>query len=101
MAYARIWMFRPTEGGEKAFAEAYSANGPWSQLFARAEGFEGVSLLRPADAGGWWMTVDRWRSEDDFRAFERDSAQAYRELDRALGDVAGEERFLGAFEDAG
>jgi hypothetical protein len=55
--------------------------------------------LRPSGADGWWLTVDRWEKEADFEAFQRDFGDAYRALDAELEGVAGEEVFVGAFEE--
>jgi heme-degrading monooxygenase HmoA len=99
MAHHRLWQFRPRPGGERAFAEAYAKHGTWSELFARAEGFVETRLLRPADEGGWWLTIDSWDSLAAFERFQRDYGEEYRALDVALEAVAGDERFVGAFED--
>ena len=98
MTHVRVWTFRPTPGRED-FAEAYGPCGAWAQLFAEASGFLGTSLLQPSEAGGWWMTIDRWASGPDFDAFQRDFAGRYRALDAELEGVAGEEMFIGAFEE--
>jgi len=99
MAYLRIWKFRPPTGREEEFAAAYSPDGDWARLFSIADGFIETQLLRPAQPGGWWMTVDRWRSEQAFEAFEAERGDDYRRLDAELEGCAGEEVFVGAFED--
>ena len=98
MTHHRIWKFRPPEGREQEFAIAYDSNGLWAALFSRAKGYRGTSLLRPAEPGGWWVTVDRWDSISDFEAFGHDFGEEYRALDSELEGVAGEEEFVGAFE---
>ena len=50
--------------------------------------------------GGWWLTIDRWETEAHFQAFEdefrcRSTAGSIEELE----GVAGEEVFVGAFEE--
>jgi hypothetical protein len=99
MTHVRAWKFRPPAGGEQDFAEAYGANGVWAELFGRAAGFCGTALLAPHERGGWWLTLDRWTNAADFEAFERDFATEYRDLDLQLETVAGEEQFVGAFEE--
>ena len=98
MTHSRLWKFRPPEGGEQAFEDAYSAAGRWSDLFRRADGYLGTILLKPAKPGGWWLTIDRWRSATDFEAFGKTWGDEYRALDTQLEGVAGEEQFVGAFE---
>jgi hypothetical protein len=99
MTHVRVWKFRPTERRESEFAEAYSGDGAWACLFGKAAGFLGTSLLRPTEAGGWWLTLDRWASVADFDAFHRDFGEEYRELDVQLEGVAGDEEFVGTFKE--
>jgi heme-degrading monooxygenase HmoA len=99
MTHVRVWKFRPTEGRECEFAEAYSGDGVWTSLFGKTAGFLGTSLLRPTEDGGWWLTLDRWASVADFEAFQRDFGEEYRSLDVKLEGVAGDEKFVGAFEE--
>ncbi|MEO5971998.1 MAG: antibiotic biosynthesis monooxygenase [Sphingomicrobium sp.] len=100
MAHHRVWQFRPPAGSEEAFAAAYAGDGPWAKLFARDPGFVATRLLRPAAPGGWWLTIDSWASVDSFARFQADHGEAYRALDRELDGVAGDEGFIGVFEDA-
>jgi heme-degrading monooxygenase HmoA len=101
MTHVRVWRFRPPEGREQEFAEAYSGDGSWAQLFARATGYRGTQLLRPVEKGGWWLTIDRWDTTADFEAIGHDFGEEYRALDAELEGVAGEEEFVGAFEEDG
>jgi heme-degrading monooxygenase HmoA len=98
MTHLRIWKFRPPPGREQEFATAYDTNGDWARLFSRAKGYRGTELLRPIEASGWWMTIDRWDSKADFKAFHDNFGEDYRTLDSELEGVAGEEEFVGAFE---
>jgi heme-degrading monooxygenase HmoA len=99
--HVRVWKFRPPQGREQEFDAAYSGEGRWTALFRRAHGYQSTSLLRPIERGGWWLTIDRWNSNADFEAFGRDFGEEYRALDAELEGVAGEEEFVGAFEDDG
>ena len=81
------------------FADAYSDTGGWARLFRNAPGFQGTNLLGPAETGGWWLTIDRWDSAANFEAFTEVFGEQYRALDAELEGVAGEEQFVGAFED--
>ena len=99
MSHVRIWKFRPPPGGEQQFAHVYGSAGPWAELFNKARGYVGTTLLRPCESGGWWLTIDRWQSTDDFQAFTLDFGEQYSFLDAELEGVAGEEVFVGAFEE--
>jgi heme-degrading monooxygenase HmoA len=98
MAHMRVWKFRPPTNREEEFAAAYSADGAWAELFRTADGFLGTDLLRPAEPGGWWATIDRWQSEAAFSAFQAKQGAEYRRLDAELEGCAGKEEFVGAFE---
>ena len=99
MTHARVWKFRPPAGREPEFERAYSGTGNWAQLFEQARGYRGTTLLRPCEIGGWWLTIDRWETEADFHAFQDEFGVQYRGLDEELEGVAGEEVFVGAFEE--
>ena len=99
MTHARVWKFRPPPGREEDFRTAYSAKGNWARLFEQAPGYRGTTLLRPQDVRDWWLTIDRWESEAHFQAFQDDFGVQYRGLDAELEGVAGEEQFVGAFEE--
>ena len=99
MTHVRVWKFRPAEGREDEFAEAYAGDGVWAPLFRRAPGFLDTALLRPTETGGWWLTLDRWKSEADFEVFQRDFGEEYRALDAEMEGVAGDEEFVGTFEE--
>lgn len=99
MTHARVWKFRPPAGREDEFERAYSGTGNWAKLFERAPGYCGTVLLRPTRKGDWWLTIDRWDTEEHFEAFDRDFGIDYRGLDQELEGVAGEEVFVGAFEE--
>ena len=98
MTHVRIWKFCPQQDRALEFERAYGANGRWAELFGKASGYHGTSLLRPIEPGGWWLTIDRWASAADFEAFSRDWSEQYRALDAELEGVAGDEEFVGAFE---
>jgi hypothetical protein len=99
MTHLRIWKFRPPADREREFAVAYGADGVWSAMFGKARGYLGTTLYRPDEPGGWWMTADRWNSASDFDSFLQDFGEEYHALDAELEGLAGEEQFVGAFEE--
>ena len=99
MTHVRVWKFRPPEGREAEFEAAYSGHGRWAELFGKAQGYRGTALMAPSDAGDWWLTLDRWASVSDFDAFQANLGEEYRTLDIELEGVAGDEEFVGAFEE--
>jgi len=99
MTHLRVWKFRPPADREDEFAIAYGSDGVWAALFGKADGYLGTALFRPGEPGSWWLTIDRWNSAADFEAFQRNLGDDYRILDAELEGLAGEEEFVGAFEE--
>lgn len=99
MTHVRIWRFQPTSGRERDFAAAYSGDGPWAALFEQAQGFVSTWLLAPEEAGGPWLTLDRWQSRVAFDRFQQDHGEAYRALDVELEPLTVDELFIGTFEE--
>lgn len=89
-----MWEFRTRDGTSEDFEAAYSATGAWAQLFARDPHFLGTELLRDAER---YVTVDRWKSEADHRAFLSSYREDYEALDRSCERFTLSERLLGAF----
>jgi heme-degrading monooxygenase HmoA len=90
-----LWRFLPRPGREAAFVAAYGDDGGWAQLFRTSDGFLGSELMRGSD--GVYLTVDRWASEEAYRAFAGAEAARYAQLDAACSELTTEETFLGAF----
>lgn len=99
MTHARLWKFRPADGRAEDFAAAYGSAGVWAQLFGRAAGYRGTQLLRPAEDDGWWLTIDRWVTKQDFEAFQDQFGEEYRALDAELESLCCEEQLVGTFEE--
>jgi heme-degrading monooxygenase HmoA len=79
------------------FVAAYKATGLWAQLFGLAGGYEGTELLSSTDGADRFVTIDRWRSVDDFARFQEQFGKQYRTLDRHLEGFTVSERKLGTF----
>jgi O-acetyl-ADP-ribose deacetylase (regulator of RNase III) len=90
------WHFRPAEGRDAAFREAYGPGGPWVALFRRAEGYVGTELAPLHDPPGWYRTTDRWASEAAHRAFRERHAAEYAALDAACAVLTAAERLVAA-----
>ncbi len=91
-----LWRFRVLPGREDEFEAAYGKGGDWDRFFRESEGYEGSHLMRASD--GAYLTIDRWASEDAYRAFRERHASRYAELDAACELLTREETFLGAVE---
>jgi len=93
--HVTLWRFRPRPGREAEFVAAYGGDGAWARFFRTGEGFLGSELMRGSD--GVYLTVDRWISEEAYRAFTDIEAARYAELDAACSALTLEETHLGEF----
>jgi heme-degrading monooxygenase HmoA len=92
-----IWQFEIAEDKIAAFEAAYGADGSWAKLFRTSPNYLGTELLRDAYIPGSYVTIDRWKSEDDFRAFRKEHDQNYEVLDRECDSLTSRETRVGAY----
>jgi heme-degrading monooxygenase HmoA len=92
-----VWQFDVAEDHIDAFEAAYGAQGPWTALFARSPEHLSTELLKDAYVPGRFLTIDRWTSEDAFRAFRAEYDSEYEQLDRGCDSVTASELRIGAF----
>jgi heme-degrading monooxygenase HmoA len=92
-----VWQFEIAEEKVAAFEAAYGPEGNWAQLFRKSPEYVGTELLRDAYVAGTYLTIDRWKSEEAFRAFRKDHDAAYEELDRACDALTEKETRVGAY----
>jgi heme-degrading monooxygenase HmoA len=92
-----VWHFEIAEEKVAGFEAAYGPEGAWAQLFRTSPSYLGTELLRDAYIPGSYLTIDRWASEEDFRAFRKDHDQEYEVLDRACDDLTSRETRIGAY----
>ncbi len=92
-----VWQFEIAEDKIAAFEAAYGPQGAWAQLFRSSPEYRGTELLRDAYVSGNYLTIDRWASEEAFRAFRKEHDAAYETLDRACDDLTARETRIGAY----
>jgi heme-degrading monooxygenase HmoA len=92
-----VWQFEIGEEKVAGFEAAYGPEGSWAQLFRSSPSYLGTELLRDAYIPGRYLTIDRWASEDDFRAFRKAHDQEYEALDRACDALTNREARIGAY----
>jgi len=92
-----LWQFDIAEEKTPAFEAAYGPQGSWADLFARSPEYLGTELLKDAYVPGRYITIDRWSSEEAFRAFRAQHDSDYETLDRACDTLTAAEFRIGAF----
>jgi heme-degrading monooxygenase HmoA len=92
-----LWQFDIAEEKLPSFEAAYSPQGTWATLFAQSPEYLGTELLKDAYVPGRYLTIDRWSSEEAFRAFRAQHDSDYEALDRACDSLTASESRIGAF----
>ncbi len=92
-----VWQFEIAEEKVAAFEAAYGPEGVWAQLFRSSADYHVTELLRDAYVPGSYLTIDRWASEQAFRAFRRGHDSEYEAVDRACDDLTSRETRIGAY----
>ena len=72
-----VWQFEIAEDKVAGFEAAYGPEGAWAQLFRTSPEYHGTELLRDAYVPGNYLTIDRWTSEEAFRAFRKEHDSEY------------------------
>jgi len=92
-----VWQFEIAEDKISAFEAAYGPEGAWAKLFRTSPNYLGTELLRDAYIPGAYLTIDRWCSEADFRAFRKQHDHDYEVLDRECDSLTSRETRIGAY----
>ena len=93
---ALVWRYEVLEEAREAFEATYAPTGAWAQLFARGDGYRGTELFRAED--GSCLTIDIWRSREDFVAFLAAYGEDYQALDRSTESWTAAEHRIGEYE---
>jgi heme-degrading monooxygenase HmoA len=92
-----VWQFEIIEEEVPDFEAAYGPEGAWAKLFRTSPDYQGTELLRDAYIPGSYLTIDRWASEEAFRAFRKDHDAEYETIDRASDALTSHETRIGAY----
>lgn len=99
--YRIIWAFEVKPGSVQVFESAYGPEGDWARLFRRAPGYGRTELLKDVDAAGRYLTIDHWRSREDFWKFREAFRGEYVALDERMAALTDRETLIGDFETNG
>ena len=94
-----MWEFQVVADGVDEFKRHYGPDGSWALLFRRAEGYIGTLLLQDRQQPLRYITIDRWRSETDYRAFRARYDHDYLALDKLCENLTTRETALGELEE--
>ena len=66
-------------------------------MFRRSEGYIKTELLRDVTDERRFLTLDYWKSEEDFNRFRKQHLADYERLDKEFEGLTEQETRLGAF----
>jgi heme-degrading monooxygenase HmoA len=92
-----VWKFEIAEDKIAGFEAAYGPEGAWAKLFCTSADYKGTELLLDAYVPGSYLTIDRWTSEEAFRAFRKEHDADYETLDRQCDALTSRETRVGAY----
>jgi len=98
LVYHIVWSFEVEPEQVEAFEQAYGPDGDWARLFRRVPGYQNTALLRDVDAPGRYLTIDRWRTREDFWRFREAFRAEYVALDAKCERLVACEQLVGDFE---
>lgn len=96
--YTVVWSYEVRAEHVERFIEAYRPGGLWARLFHRGEGYMGSDLYRSTEAPTTFLTIDRWRSREQFTDFMVKFRENYAGLDAKCDDWTVSEQRLGEIE---
>jgi heme-degrading monooxygenase HmoA len=95
--YLIIWEFQVRAGMEKGFERVYGSDGDWAQLFSPDESYFGTHLVRSRNGERTYVTLDFWRSQQDYDRFRKRHFVKYTALDQQCEGLTESEREIGEF----
>ncbi|HEY6251935.1 MAG TPA: antibiotic biosynthesis monooxygenase [Candidatus Angelobacter sp.] len=93
--YVMVWEFRVKAGLEAKFVEEYGPEGSWARLFRKSEGYLRTELVKDVAAERRFLTLDYWKSEEEFNRFRKQHLAEYERLDKEFEGLTEQETRLG------
>ena len=95
--YIIIWEYQVIPEKQTDFEKIYAANGAWSDLFKKGNGYLGTELMRSTEHPAQYLTIDRWDSKEDYESFLLQHKNEYEILDAQCEGLTEHESCLGRF----
>lgn len=95
MSYVIVWEFRIRPEAEVEFIERYGQDGIWARFFRGGQGYIRTELVRDVADHGRFLTLDYWRSEEEFKSFREQNQAEYKRIDRECEQLTEAETCLG------
>jgi heme-degrading monooxygenase HmoA len=96
--YAILWEFQVRPEFRLRFEQVYGPNGEWAQFFRSSSGYFRTELIHDESSPNRYVTIDLWRSREDYEAFRQQHAEEYHRIDQRCEQMTEAERALGTFK---
>ncbi len=95
--YAIVWEFHVKPEFQPQFEQVYGPQGEWAQLFRLASSYLGTELMRDESIPHRYITIDLWRSRQEYDQFRQQHTSEYRQIDQRCEQMTETEQALGTF----
>ena len=100
--YVIVWEFQVRQAREAEFVQKYGPEGAWARFFRgtpgnMSPGYIRTELVRDVAIDFRYLTLDYWRSEEEFKRFRKQNLAEYERLDKEFEGLTESETRLGAF----
>lgn len=93
------WAFEVKPEHQRDFERAYGHNGDWVRLFRTGDGYIKTELHRDPHNSSRYITLDFWRSREQYESFRDCAVSSYQEIDAKCEQLTQREQLLGDFAD--
>jgi len=95
--YVIAWEFRVRQDKLVEFEKKYGPEGAWARFFRGSAGYIRTELVRDVAIDFRYLTLDYWKSEEEFKRFREQNLAEYERLDKEFEGLTESETRLGAF----
>jgi heme-degrading monooxygenase HmoA len=95
--YIIIWQYKINPAYRSEFETLYGQDGDWIKLFKRSDQFIETEFYQCKEDEERYITIDKWVTEEAYRAFKEAHLEDYQALDRKADDATNRESKIGSF----
>lgn len=93
--YIIVWEYQVKKEKQFKFEEVYSPIGVWAKLFKKSNGYVGIELLRDNANPQRYLTLDKWKSKEEYEIFLSKWELDYKTLDERCDELTLNETLIG------
>lgn len=93
-----IWEYQVKSEQLSEFESIYSPNGVWAELFRHSASYISTELLRDQTNPQRYLTIDYWKSNEDYEAFLSQWEKEYKILNAQCEGLTESESLIGKWD---